>query len=161
VDPRLERILVHPGLRILSAVQKNKKLDQIILVLESQANQVQTNVNPSGKSLVKPPERKRPNLGTAAEISRISDWLTRFQQSPFDPETTFPRLIVKSTRDVCESKRKYKSEKDAIIALINLEEIKGQLVKQLPYRCNICHEYHNTHLISRELFEKLRKKYQK
>jgi hypothetical protein len=77
----------------------------------------------------------------------------------FDPESTFPRLIIKSDRETCEGKRKYDQEKEAIFALIKLEKRKSELIKQLPYKCNICLKFHNTHLISREKLEKLLQKY--
>ncbi len=158
-DPRLHEILKHPGLRILSAVQKYKKIDEIIQHLESQANQIQSKVNPDKKVVVKTPDKKRQNLGSLAERNEINDWLAAMQGTRFDPQSTFPRLIVDSTREICEGKRAYKYEKDAILAIIALGKRRDELIKQLPYKCNVCRQFHNTHLISRETLAKLRQKY--
>ena len=158
-DTRLQEILKHPGLRILSAVQKYKKIDEIIQHLESQASQIQSKVNPEKKVIVKTSDKKRQNLGSLAERTEIKDWLTKMQETRFDPESTFPRLIVDSTREICEGKRSYKDEKDAILAIIELGKRKDELIKQLPYRCNVCRQFHNTHLISRETLGKLIRKY--
>jgi len=158
-DPRLHEILKHPGLRILSAVQKYKKIDEIIQHLESQASQIQSKVNPEKKVIVKTSDKKRQNLGSLAERTEINDWLATMQETRFDPESTFPRLIVDSTREICEGKRSYKDEKDAILAIIELGKRKDELIKQLPYRCNVCRQFHNTHLISRESLGKLIRKY--
>jgi hypothetical protein len=158
-DPRLQEILKHPGLRILSAVQKHKKIDEIVQLLESQASQIQSKVNPDKKVIVKTSDKKRQNLGSLAERTEINDWLATMQETRFDPESTFPRLIVDSTREICEGKRAYKDEKDAILAIIELGNRKDELIKQLPYRCNVCRQFHNTHLISRETLGKLIRKY--
>lgn len=158
-DPRLQEILKHPGLRILSAVQKHKKIDQIIQLLESQTSPIQGKANPGEKLSVKPPDKKRQNLGSTTERNGINEWLAKMQETQFDPQSTFPRLIVDSTREVCEGKREYKSEKDAILAIIELGKRKSELIKQLPYRCNVCRQFHNTHLISRETLGKLIRKY--
>jgi hypothetical protein len=158
-DTRLQEILKHPGLRILSAVQKYKKIDEIIQHLESQASQIQSKVNPEKKVIVKTSDKKRQNLGSLAERTEINDWLATMQETRFDPESTFPRLIVDSSREICEGKRSYKDEKDAILAIIELGKRKDELIKQLPYRCNVCRQFHNTHLISRETLGKLIRKY--
>jgi hypothetical protein len=158
-DPRLHEILKHPGLRILSAVQKYKKIDEIIQHLESQASEIQSKVNPEKKVIVKTSDKKRQNLGSLTERTEINDWLATMQETRFDPESTFPRLIVDSTREICEGKRSYKDEKDAILAIIELGKRKDELIKQLPYRCNVCRQFHNTHLISRETLGKLIRKY--
>jgi hypothetical protein len=158
-DSRLHEILKHPGLRILSAVQKYKKIDEIIQLLESQASQIQSNVNLDKKTIAKAPAKKNQNLGSLSERKEINDWLERIQQARFDPESTFPRLIVDSTKEICKSKKAYKSDKDAILAIINLGKQKCELIKQLPYKCNICRNFHNTHLISRETLSKLTRKY--
>ena len=158
-DPRLQEILKHPGLRILSAVQKHKKIDEIVQLLESQASQIQSKVNPDKKVIVKTSDKKRQNFGSLTERNEINDWLATMQETRFDPESTFPRLIVDSTREICEDKRAYKDEKDAILAIIELGKRKDDLIKQLPYRCNVCRQFHNTHLISRETLGKLIRKY--
>jgi hypothetical protein len=157
-DIRIDKILIYPGLVILSAVQKHRKLDEILSFLEANSNPIRVTDKSGGVVLERPVSNRQQNKPTFSDVKEIFAWLTRMKDSKFDPENTFPRLIVKSTREICEGKRKYKSEKDAILALINLEEIKGELVKQLPYKCNICREFHNTHLISRETFEKLLRK---
>ena len=158
-DPRLQEILDHPGLRILSAVQKYKKLDEIIQLLESQASQNQSKTNPGKSASIQPLDKKRQNLSSPTERNEINDWLQRMQQAKFDPESTFPRLIVDSTKEICKSKKAYKSDKDAILAIIELGKRKGELIKQLPYKCNVCRNFHNTHLISRETLSKLVRKY--
>ena len=158
-DPRLQEILKHPGLRILSAVQKHKKLDEIVQLLETQAIQIQSKVNPDKKVTAITPDKKRQNLGSITERTEINDWLAEMQEARFDPESTFPRLIVDSTREICQGKRAYKDEKDAILAIIELGKRKDELIKQLPYRCNVCRQFHNTHLISRETLGKLIRKY--
>lgn len=158
-DPRLQEILNRPGLRILSAVQKYKKLDEIIQLLESQASQIQSKANPGESASIQPPDKKRQNLSSPTERNEINDWLQRMQQAKFDPESTFPRLIVDSTKEICKSEKAYKSDKDAILAIIDLGKRKGELIKQLPYKCNVCRNFHNTHLISRETLSKLVRKY--
>lgn len=158
-DPRLQEILKHPGLRILSAVQKHKKIDEIIQLLESQGSPIENIVNLGKKTIVKTPDKKRQNLGSLTERNEINDWLEKMQQAKFDPESTFPRLIVDSTKEICKEKKAYKSEKDAILVIIDLGKRKGELIKQLPYKCNICRNFHNTHLISRETLSKLVQKY--
>jgi hypothetical protein len=158
-DPRVEKILTFPALSILNAVQNRKKMDEILELLESALIQPQSKTDPVGDDLDKPVTHKRKSLGTDSEVNTIYEWLVRMSVAQFDPESTFPRLIIKSNKETCQTKRKYKTEKEAILALVKLEELKGELIKQLPYRCNICGEFHNTHLISRETIQKLMRKY--
>lgn len=158
-DPRIEKIIAFPPLSILDAIQKNKKLDEILFYLEKSSKQVNTKINLVEKVVVKPAIKKKKDLGTPAEVNAIYEWLKRMDVAKFDPESTFPRLIIKSDRETCEGKRKYDQEKEAIFALIKLEQIKSELIKQLPYKCNICLKFHNTHLISRETLQKLIQKY--
>jgi hypothetical protein len=158
-DPRIEKITAFPALSILDAIQKNKKLDEILLYLEESSKQVKIKANLAEKVVVKPVIRKKKDLGTPAEVDAIYEWLRRMDVAKFNPESTFPRLILKSDPDTCESKVKYNSEIDSILALIQLENRKKELIKQLPYKCGICGKFHNTHLISREILEKLLRKY--
>ncbi len=158
-DPRVEKILVYPGLSILSAVQKNRKLDEILSSLEESTRQVQNKVNLKVNVVPRASTNKQKVLGTTSEIQTIHEWLARINVAKLDPDSTFPKLIIKSDKSTCESKRKYDHEKDAIFALLKLEEIKGELIKQLPYKCNICRKFHNTHLISRETIQRLLRKY--
>ena len=158
-DPRIQKITAFPALSILDAIQKNKKLDEILMYLEESSKQVKIKVDTAEKVVVKPVIRKKKDLGTSAEVNAIYEWLKRMDVAKFNPESTFPRLIIKSDRETCEGKRKYDQEKEAIFALIKLGERKSELIKQLPYKCNICRKFHNTHLISREKLEKLLRKY--
>jgi len=159
-DLRTEKILAYPGLLILNAVQQYKKLDEILTHLENSSNPEQSKSNSKVEFSSQPENKKKAPLVSPAELQTIHEWLTRMSVTQFDPDSTFPRLIIKSDMETCKGKRKYKSEPLAIFALIKLEEVKGELIKQLPYRCNICGEFHNTHLISRETIQKLLRKYQ-
>jgi hypothetical protein len=159
-DPRTKQILEYPGLLILNAVQQFKKLDEILTHLEGSSVPEKSRLSSKVEASPQPVNSKKAPLTTPAELQIIHEWLTRMSVAKFDPDSTFPRLIIKSDKETCQSKRKYKSEPEAISALIKLEEVSGDLIKQLPYRCNICLEFHNTHLISRETIQKLLRKYQ-
>jgi len=158
-DPRIEKIITFPPLSILDAIQKNKKLEEILQHLEESSKQVKTKFNLVEKEVIKPVIKRKKDLGTPSEVNAIYEWLKMMDVAKFDPESTFPRLIVKSDPEICESKVQYSSEKDSILALIKLGNKKNELIKQLPYKCNICRKFHNTHLISRETLEKLLRKY--
>ncbi len=158
-DPRIEKILIFPGILILSAVQKHRKLDEVLSFLEESSRQVQPKIILKVNVVPRASTNKQKDSATTSEIHTIYEWLTRINVAKFDPDSTFPKLIIKSDKSTCESKRKYDHEKEAIFALIKLEEIKGELIKQLPYKCNICRKFHNTHLISRETIQKLLRKY--
>ena len=166
-DPRIERILTFPDSSIQLALLNNKKLDEVISFLEknSSAEATPSNKSPnrikSGKSKRNTDSEYPSNAKENSEYSIIYDWLREFSNAELDPENTFPRLLIKSDRDTCQKKVSYTKEKDAIFALINLGKKKGALIKQLPYKCNICRSYHNTHLISRETIHKLLGKYGK
>ena len=166
-DPRIERILTFPDSSIQLALLNNKKLDEVISFLEknSSAEATPSNKSPnrikSGKSKRNTDSEYPSNAKEISEYSIISDWLREFSNAELDPENTCPRLLIKSDRDTCQKKVSYTKEKDAIFALINLGKKKGALIKQLPYKCNICRSYHNTHLISRETIHKLLGKYGK
>ena len=166
-DPRIERILTFPDSSIQLALLNNKKLDEVISFLEknSSAEAIPSNKSPkrikSGKSKRNTDSEYPSNAKEISEYSIIYDWLREFSNAELDPENTFPRLLIKSDRDTCQKKVSYTKEKDAIFALINLGKKKGELIKQLPYKCNICRSYHNTHLISRETIHKLLGKYGK
>jgi len=159
-DPRTKQILEYPGLLILNAVQQFKKLDEILTHLKGSSIAEESRLGSKVEVSLQTVTNKKAPLATPAELQIIHEWLTRMSTAKFDPDSTFPRLIIKSDKETCQSKRKYKSEPAAIFALIKLEEVKGDLIKQLPYKCNICREFHNTHLISRETIQKLLRKYQ-
>jgi hypothetical protein len=152
-DNRVQKIITYPEDLVRSAVAKNKKLEEILKEIENSFSQTITN-----KKQIKS-NGKKENQGANSEITSIYDWLTRMNVAKFDPGSVFPRLDIKSDRETCESKRKYDTEKEAIFELVRLEKVKGQLVTQLPYKCNICKRFHNTHLISRETLQKLLRKY--
>jgi hypothetical protein len=86
-------------------------------------------------------------------------YLTLF--CPVDPVTGLLIAVWASYSDRGHdtSLKPYKDEKDAILAIIELGKRKDELIKQLPYRCNVCRQFHNTHLISRETLAKLIRKY--
>jgi hypothetical protein len=152
-DDRVKNITTYPEDLVRSAVAKNKKLDEILKEIENGLSQTKIN-----NKEVKSNETKE-HQGVNSEIKVIYDWLTRMNAAKFDPDSVFPRLDIKSDRETCEGKRKYDTEKEAIFELVRLEKVKGELVKQLPYKCNICKRFHNTHLISRETLQKLLRKY--
>ena len=158
-DPRIEKIIAFPPLSILDAIQKNKKLEEILQYLEESSKQVKTKVNLVEKEVIKPVIKKKKDLGTPAEVNAIYEWLKRMDVAKFDPESTFPRLIIKSDPETCRSKVPYNSEIDSILALIKLGKRNNDLIKQLPYKCNICRKFHNTHLISRKMLGMLLQKY--
>ena len=163
-DPRIEKILAFPETSIQLAIFNNKKLDEIISYLEEHGDRYeksfrQTTVVEAKDQKKTSDGRLRTNPKEDAQMKGIYDWLTEFSQTKLDPENTFPRLIVKSDRETCQNKVAYSTEKEAITALIELGNRKGEIIKQLPYKCNICRNFHNTHLISRETIQKLLDKY--
>jgi hypothetical protein len=163
-DPRIEKILAFSETSIQLAIFNNKKLDDIISYLEKHGDNFeksfrQTNVVEKKQQKQKTDGNLRTNPKEDAEFREIYDWLTEFSLAKLDPENTFPRLIIKSDRETCQNKVSYSNEKEAIFALIELGNRKKEIIKQLPYKCNICRNFHNTHLISRETIQKLLNKY--
>ena len=163
-DPRIEKILSFPETSIQLAIFNNKKLDEIISYLEKHGDSYEKSFRKT--TVVEAKDQKsisdgklRTNPKEDAQMREIYDWLTEFSQTKLDPENTFPRLTVKSDRETCQNKVSYSAEKEAITALIELGNRKGEIIKQLPYKCNICRNFHNTHLISRETIQKLLGKY--
>ena len=163
-DPRIEKILSFPETSIQLAIFNNKKLDEIISYLEKHGDNYEKSFRRT--TVVEARDQKRTSDGRTrtnpkedARMKDIYDWLTEFSQTKLDPENTFPRLIVKSDRETCQNKVAYSTEKEAITALIELGNRKGEITKQLPYKCNISRNFHNTHLISRETIQKLLDKY--
>jgi len=165
-DPRIEKILSYPEASIRLAIASERKFDEIISYLErhqaifensfSQTKIVETR-HLKQKTFINSKRFSK----EALEINEIWEWLSDFSLTQLDPENTFPRLLIKSDRETCQAKIVYKNEREAIIALIKLGNRKGEIIKQLPYKCNICRQFHNTHLISRETIQKLLSKYKK
>ena len=90
----------------------------------------------------------------------IQKWVARMAEAEFDPASTFSSLDVWSDSGTCSKKIRYEGTSEAILALIRIEKRKGNLVKQIPYRCKNCRGVHNTHLISRAALAKLISKYE-
>lgn len=165
-DARTKKILDFPESSIQLAILNNKKLDDIIAYLVEFSPLFVETTRQTQSKVVKNTDQKKSlkrnltsNFQEISEYSDIHDWLKKFSVAKLNPENTFPRLIIKSDQETCENKITYNIEKDAILALIRLGDRKGELVKQLPYKCNVCHKFHNTHLISRETIQKLLSKY--
>jgi hypothetical protein len=158
-DKRINQILVFPPLLIFSAVQNHKKLEEILTYLNKSTHKIKSENKNKEIPPVNLKKRKKKDLGTTLEKESIYEWILRMEVAKFDPESTFPRLQIKSDRETCAEKKKYEKEKDAILALIQLGQRKGELIKQIPYRCNICRNYHNSHLISRQIIQKLKREY--
>jgi len=98
-------------------------------------------------------------LGTESEIGEIKQWLMEFTRDKLNPDEVVTWLNVKTDIETCKGKKRYGNEKDAILALIRLGKKNGEVIKQLPYKCNVCREYHNSHLLSRETIENLQRRY--
>ena len=161
-DSRVHKILTFPDSSIKLAILNHKKLDEIILYLEEHSPKFQASSKPASSKKQRLSKRKQnipANSKEKSDYKKIYEWLIQMSEAQFDPESTFSRLIIKSNSETCESKVTYISHKDAVLALINLGERKGELIKQLPYKCNVCRKFHNTHLISREMIKKLLRKY--
>jgi len=163
-DPRIEKILSFRETSIQLAIFNNKKLDEILLYLEKHGDNFeksfrQTKYVEAKYQNQKSAENSKTNSKKVFLNKDIYEWLTDFSLAKLDPENTFPRLEIKSDRETCETKVGYSNEREAFIALIKLGYRKGEIIKQLPYRCNICRNFHNTHLISREKIQKLLVKY--
>lgn len=90
----------------------------------------------------------------------IEDWVTRMATAEFDPAITFSSIDVVSDPEKCSAKVRFKGTSEAILFLIRKERREGKLIKQLPYPCDLCKGFHNTHLIERSTLNKLVLKYQ-
>jgi hypothetical protein len=152
-DDRVKKITTYPEDLVRSTVSKKKKLDEILLELEITSRKVKSDTNEIFNV------RKGRNRKVDFEIKDIYEWLTRMNEAELDPDSTFLRLEIKSDKETCQNKRKFSTEKEALFALIKLEKVKGEMIHQLPYKCNICKSFHNTHLISRETLKKLLNRY--
>ena len=85
----------------------------------------------------------------------IEDWVTRMATAEFDPAIPFSSIDVVSDPEKCSEKVRFKGTSEAILFLIRKERREGKLIKQLPYRCDLCKGFHNTHLIDRSTLNKL------
>jgi hypothetical protein len=158
-DVRIGSILEFDDLMILQAVQENKKLDLILNALERKSSQQKIHEQSTGKSFSKTNLDNRIGLGTESEISEIKQWLMEFSRGKLNPDEVVTWLNVKTDIETCKAKKRYGSEKDAILALIRLGKQNGEVIKQLPYKCNVCRQFHNSHLLSRETINDLQRKY--
>lgn len=164
IDDRLKEILTFSDSSINLAILNHKKLDEIVSYLEEHSPKLESSRKPNKVRIKQLSKRKQSSTVSPQEYSdyeEIYEWLLQMSVASFDPESTFPRLIIKSDQYTCESKVTYIDQKNAILALIELGERNGELIKQLPYKCNICRKFHNTHLISRETIQKLLRNYKR
>lgn len=152
-DDRAKKIITYPEETVQLAVSKRKKLDEILVELETLSRNVKSDTRETNHA------NKSRHKDKDFENRAIYEWLTRMNEAKLDPDSTFLRLEIKSDRETCQNKRTFSNEKEAIFALIKLEKVKGQMIHQLPYKCNICKSFHNTHLISRETLKKLLGRY--
>ena len=163
-DSRVQKILAFPDSSIKLAIFNHKKLDEVISYLEEHSPKLQASPKPDKSKIKQLSKRKQSstvNPQNYSDYGEIYEWLVQMSVAPFDPDSTFPRLIIKSDTETCKNKYVYIDEKDAILALIKLGKRKGELIKQLPYKCNVCRKFHNTHLISRETIQKLLRNYKR
>jgi hypothetical protein len=163
-DYRVKEILAFPDSSIKLAILNHKKLDEIVLYLKEHSPKIESSPKPNKDRINQLSKRKQSSTISPQDYSdyeEIYEWLLQMSVASFDPENTFPRLIIKSDKYTCESKVTYSDQKNAILTLIELGSRKGELIKQLPYKCNICRKFHNTHLISRETIQKLLHKYKR
>lgn len=163
-DSRVKKILVFPDSSIKLAMLNHKKLDEIVSYLKEYSPELETSPKPDKGKIEQLSKRKGSSTVNPQDYSdyeEIYEWLIQMSIAPFDPESTFPRLIIKSDIETCESKVRFINQKDAILTLIELGKRKAELIKQLPYKCNVCRKFHNTHLISRETIQKLLNDYKR
>jgi hypothetical protein len=114
-DPRIEKILAFSEYSIQLAILNNKKLDDIISYLEKHGDYIdksfrRTNVAEEKRQKQKKGGKLTSNPKEDAQFREIYDWLTEFSLAKLDPENTFPRLIIKSDRETCQSKFSYSME---------------------------------------------------
>lgn len=158
-DPRIGSILEFDDLMILQAVQQNKKLTQILKELEEYSSKQKFHQESSKGSFSKTNIGEQVTSATESEIDEIKKWLEDASWARIDPEEIVTWLAVRTDEATCKEKKQYSSEKDAILNVIRLGKQKGEVIMQLPYKCNVCRKYHNSHLISRETLSKLERKY--
>lgn len=158
-DARVRSILEFNDLMILQAVQENKKLDQILTALERKTKQQRIQEQAKENDFSKTNLDNQMGLGTKSEIDEIRKWLTEFSRDKLNPDEVVTWLNVKTDTETCMAKKRYPSEKDAILALIRLGKQNREVIKQLPYKCNVCREFHNSHLLSRETIDNLQRRY--
>ena len=158
-DHRISSITSFDDLMILQAVQENKKLDQILNALEKKSRQQKIHEESNDESFSKTNLDNQMGLGTESEIGEIRQWLMEFTRDKLNPDEVVTWLNVKTDIETCKGKKRYGNEKDAILALIRLGKQNGEVIKQLPYKCNVCREFHNSHLLSLETIDNLRRRY--
>lgn len=158
-DERINLILNYPELLILQTVQQNKKFEDILTTLERKSREGASKMESEESNFSRTIVDNRIGLGTASEVAEIKDWLSEFTRAKLSQDEVVTWLNVKTDVETCKTKKRYGSEKDAILALIRLGKKNGEVIKQLPYKCNVCREYHNSHLLSRETIENLQRKY--
>jgi hypothetical protein len=163
-DSRVKKILAFPDSSIKLAILNHKKLDEIVTYLEEHSPKLEASPKTNNgriKQLSKTKQSSKASPQDYSDYKEIYEWLLQMSVASFDPENTFPRLIIKSDKYTCESKVTYADQKNAILTLIELGKRNGELIKQLPYKCNVCRKFHNTHLISRETIQKLLRNYKR
>lgn len=158
-DKRVREILSYPELLILQAIQQNRKLGDILATLEKNSRQRISKLESEEFMFSRTNVDERIGLGTEAEAREIREWLQEFTIDKLDREEVVNWSTAQTDIDTCKGKKKYGSEIDAILAVVRLGKKKGEVIKQLPYKCNVCREFHNSHLLSWESIDKLRRKY--
>jgi hypothetical protein len=158
-DMRVPAILNDPELLILQAIQQNRKLADVLSSLEKNNTRMISKLESDEFMFSRTIVDKRVNLGTDAEVNEIKQWLMEFARDKLSQDAVVTWLNVRTDAETCKAKKRYETEKDAILALIRLGKQNGEVIKQLPYKCNICRQYHNSHLLSRETIDNLNRKY--
>ena len=158
-DGRIRLILKYPDLSILQAIQQNRKLEEILVTLAEGTRKEISKSKSEELIFSRTIVDKRIDLGTEAEINEIREWLKEFTAARLNQEEVVNWSTAKTDMDTCKAKKKYGSEKEAILAVIRLGKNKGEVIKQLPYKCNVCREFHNSHLLSWESIDTLQRKY--
>ena len=158
-DERVRVILSYPELEILQAIQQHRKFEDILVCLETSSKQRKSKLVSEEFMFSRTIVDKRIDLGTDAEVNEIKQWLSEFTREKLSQDEVVTWLNVRTDAETCKTKKSYGTEKDAILALIRLGKQNGEVIKQLPYKCNICREYHNSHLLSHETINNLTEKY--
>lgn len=158
-DERVEFILEYPELLILQAIQQNRKLKDILATLDRNSKQRMSKMESDVFKFSRTIVDSRIGLGTELEVSEIREWLLEFTRAKLSQDEVVTWLSVKTDVETCKTKKRYGSEKDAILSLIRLGKKNGEVIKQLPYKCNVCREYHNSHSLSWETIENLQRSY--
>jgi hypothetical protein len=158
-DARIDLIIKFEDLLILQAVQENKKLVDILGALEKNSRKLKTEEASNKIGFSRINIGQQTSLGTELEVNEIKEWLREFSREKLSPDEVVTWLSVKTDIETCRAKVRYPSEKEAILAIIRLGKKNREIIKQLPYKCNVCRQFHNSHLLSREAIEKLQLKY--